>query len=354
MQAAVGLQHAKPQRPLQRDQHHVLEMARLAEPVMGERDGVDIAFDDRADAEARRHDGGEIDILVCSSIIENGLDVPNANTLIVNRADHFGLSQLYQIRGRVGRSDRRAYCYLITPDDLNNDAQRRLKILEHYTELGSGYSVALRDMEMRGAGNLLGGDQSGFAQAVGVDTYMRLLEKTVSNLKGRAQEQVWPDPEITMVGSAYLPDEYISDSGQKLHLYRRLSKLVHLSQVDSLREELVDRFGSPPPTVEHLLQATSLRILGRNLGAEQIIVREREARVNFLPAVIPRLSVLEDPLRDRRVEMEVRRMTPLSVVFRQREADELISTLILALTALLDTQSARVRSHDIQPGENGA
>jgi len=285
---------------------------------------------------------GDVDILVCSSIIENGLDVPNANTLIVNRADHFGLAQLYQIRGRVGRSDRRAYCYLMAPDDLSDDAQRRLKVLEHYTELGSGYSVALRDMEMRGAGNLLGGDQSGFAQAVGVDTYMRLLEKTVSNLKGRAQEQVWPDPEITMVGSAYLPDEYISDSGQKLHLYRRLSKLVLLSEVDSLREELVDRFGEPPQNVEHLLQATSLRILGRKIGVERILVREHEARINFLPSVVPRLAVLEGPLRDRDVDVEVRRMTPLSVVLRQRGPNELISTLISALTALLDTQSARV------------
>ena len=285
---------------------------------------------------------GEVDVLVCSSIIENGLDVPNANTLIVNRADHFGLSQLYQIRGRVGRSDRRAYCYLMAPDNLNDDAQRRLKVLEHYAELGSGYSVALRDMEIRGAGNLLGGDQSGFAHAVGVDTYMRLLEQTVSRLKGGEREQVRPDPEISIVGSAYLPDEYISDSGQKLHLYRRLSKLVHLSEVDSLREELVDRFGGPPPNVEHLLQGTSLRILGRKLGVERILVREREARVNFSPAVIPRLAVLEGPLRDRDVELEVRRMSPLSVVLRQREPDELISTLILALTALLDTQSARV------------
>jgi transcription-repair coupling factor (superfamily II helicase) len=197
-------------------------------------------------------------------------------------------------------------------------------------------------MEMRGAGNLLGGDQSGFAQAVGVDTYMRLLEKTVSRLKGGAQERVWPDPEITMVGSAYLPDEYISDSGQKLHLYRRLSKLVLLSEVDSLREELADRFGEPPQNVEHLLQATSLRILGRKIGVERILVRENEARINFLPAVVPRLSVLEGPLQDRDVDVEVRRMAPLSVVLRQREPNELISTLISALTALLDTQSARV------------
>ncbi|NNF38441.1 MAG: transcription-repair coupling factor, partial [Gemmatimonadetes bacterium] len=165
---------------------------------------------------------GEVDVLVASAIIENGLDVPNANTLVVDRADRFGLSQLYQIRGRVGRSDRRAYCYLITPDGITEDARKRLRVLEHYTELGSGYSVALRDLELRGAGNLLGADQSGFAHVVGIDAYLRLLESTVRRLQ---QEEAGgtdhPEPEISLSGSAYLPESYIDDSGQKLHLYRR-------------------------------------------------------------------------------------------------------------------------------------
>ncbi|NNK62863.1 MAG: transcription-repair coupling factor, partial [Gemmatimonadetes bacterium] len=152
---------------------------------------------------------GEVDVLVASAIIENGLDVPNANTLVVDRADRFGLSQLYQIRGRVGRSDRRAYCYLITPDGITEDARKRLRVLEHYTELGSGYSVALRDLELRGAGNLLGADQSGFAHVVGIDAYLRLLESTVRRLQ---QEEAGgtdhPEPEISLSGSAYLPESY--------------------------------------------------------------------------------------------------------------------------------------------------
>ena len=282
---------------------------------------------------------GEVDVLVCSSIIENGLDVPNANTLIVNGADRFGLSQLYQIRGRVGRSDRRAYCYLVVPDRLTDEAERRLRVLEHYTELGSGYSVALRDMELRGAGNLLGGEQSGFAHRIGIDAYMRLLEQTVRGLKGGEAKRQYPQPDVTMAGAAYFPDAYVSDSGQKLHLYRRLSKLARIAEVEALGEELADRFGTLPPEVRRLLDGAGLRILGRKLGIERVLVREGEARVNFRADAVPRLSVLEGPLRDHHVQVEVRRMAPLSLALRQATSDTLASTLILALSTLLDTHT---------------
>ncbi|MCH7562645.1 MAG: transcription-repair coupling factor [Gemmatimonadetes bacterium] len=278
---------------------------------------------------------GEVDVLVCSSIIENGLDVPNANTMIVDRADRFGLSQLYQIRGRVGRSDRRAYCYLVVPDQLSDEADKRLRVLEHYTELGSGYAVALKDLELRGAGNLLGGQQSGFAHAMGLDAYLRLLEQTVKRMKDTNEEKEYPEPEISLAGGAYLPDGYVSDSGQKLHLYRRLSKLRHQTEVQSLREELTDRFGEPPPEVERLLEGASLRILGRALGVERILVRDRVARVNFRPGVEPRLTVLERPLRDHQVEVEVRRLAPLSLALHRVGAAPLGTTIISALATLL-------------------
>ena len=281
---------------------------------------------------------GEIDILVCSSIIENGLDVPNANTLIVNRAEHFGLSQLYQIRGRVGRSDRRAFCYLVAPAELGDEAERRLRVLEHHTELGSGYSVALRDMELRGAGNLLGGEQSGFAHSIGIDAYMRLLEQTVKRLQGEEDGREFPDPDVSITGSAYLPDSYISDAGQKLHLYQRLSKLSRMAEVAALREELADRFGAAPIHVEHLLDGAALRILGRRIGVERILVTRSEARVNFRSTVVPRLSVLERPLQEHSVQVEVRRMTPLSLVLHQAGPDSLVSTLILALTTLIEAR----------------
>ena len=283
---------------------------------------------------------GEIDVLVCSSIIENGLDVPNANTLIVDRADRFGLAQLYQIRGRVGRSDRRAYCYLLVPEDVSEDAERRLRVLEHYTELGSGYSVALRDLELRGAGNLLGADQSGFAQQIGLDAYMRLLRKTVERIQKGDQAMDWPDPEVSLAGAAFLPDAYVPDSSQKLHLYRRLSKATSLTEIESLRLELADRFGQPPVEVERLLDAAALRVLGRSVGAERIFVRGRSARVSFRREVVPRLAVLEGPLRQRRARMDVLRVQPLSFGLEQEGSEPIAETLKVALSALRSARSA--------------
>ena len=278
---------------------------------------------------------GEVDVLVCTSIIENGLDVPNANTLIIDRADRFGLAQLYQIRGRVGRSDRHAHCYLVIPDGISEEAMRRVRVLEHYTHLGSGYAVAMRDLEMRGAGNLLGSDQSGYAQAVGLDTYMRLLRKTVERMKrGQSEEPEPRDPEISLAGSTYLPDSYVSDSGQKLHLYRRLSRIATKPELEEFAAELRDRFGVPPPQADRLLDSHMLRLLGREIGIQRILVRGRSARLTFRDDVVPRLTVLEGPLRDRLIAVEVRRMSPLSLVLRQEGADPLTRTLIRALDRL--------------------
>jgi transcription-repair coupling factor (superfamily II helicase) len=288
----------------------------------------------------RRFIHGETDVLVCSSIVENGLDVPNANTLIVDHADRFGLAQLYQIRGRVGRSDRRAHCYLVVPEGITEEARQRLRVLEHYTELGSGYQVALRDLEFRGAGNLLGSHQSGFAHAVGMDTYLRLLEDAVRRLRrGEGEGESFPEPEISLPGSAYLPDGYVSDSGQKLHLYRRLSKLEERPEVERLREEMADRYGPLPQEAERLLDAHLLRLLGQELGIERIFVREREGRITFRAAANPRMTALETPFRDRQVEVEVRRMVPLSLGLRQVGPEPLTRTLIRALEQLLQTRA---------------
>ena len=277
---------------------------------------------------------GKVDVLICSSIIENGLDVPNANTLLVDRADRFGLSQLYQIRGRVGRSDRRAYCYLIVPDDVNKDAERRLRVLENYTELGSGYSVALRDLELRGAGNLLGADQSGFAQQIGLDAYMRLLRKTVDRIEKGDDAVEWPTPDVSLEGPAYLPDTYVSDSSQKLHLYRRLSKAETRTEVEDLKEELEDRFGPIPVEVERLMDAAAVRILGRQLGLERAIVRERSARLTFREGVVPRISALEGPMKQREAFMDVLRIHPLSVKLEQEGLEPILETVLVALSAL--------------------
>ncbi|MDH3270229.1 MAG: transcription-repair coupling factor, partial [Gemmatimonadota bacterium] len=283
---------------------------------------------------------GEVDVLVCSSIIENGLDVPNANTLIVDRADRFGLSQLYQIRGRVGRSDRRAYCYLLVPDDVNEDAEKRLRVLEHYTELGSGYSVALRDLELRGAGNLLGADQSGFAQQIGLDAYMRLLKKTIDRIEKGEQSVDWPDPDVSMHGPAYLPDDYVADSSQKLHLYRRLSKARSRSEVETLKDEMVDRFGPLPLEVERLMDAATIRILGRALGLDRAILKEEWARLTFREGVVPKMAVLEGPLKQRHAGMDVLRVHPLSVKIVRDGVEPILETALVALSALNSARTA--------------
>lgn len=282
---------------------------------------------------------GETDVLVCSSIIENGLDVPNANTLVVDGADRFGLSQLYQIRGRVGRSDRRAFCYLIVPDAITVDAEKRLRVLEHYTELGSGYQIALRDLEVRGAGNLLGEDQSGFAHAVGLDTYLRLLEKAVRHMRDGPGKERRPRPEVTMDADAYLPAEYVADDHQKLHFYRRLSRMEHRADVDEMAAEMADRFGRLPAPAQRLLDQHRLALAGRAAGAERVLVRESRARVNFFSGVMPRMSALEDGLAGERVAVEVRRISPFSIVLECYDAERTAAAAVRALIALAPEES---------------
>ena len=288
----------------------------------------------RLDREMTRFVEGATDILVCSSIIENGLDVANANTLVVTRADRFGLSQLYQIRGRVGRWDRRAYCYLIVPDRVTPEAERRLSVLEHYTELGSGYQIALRDLEVRGAGNLLGEDQSGFAHAVGLDTYMRLMEEAVKRMRGGPAGEAHPRPDVTMEAEAHLPDNYVADPHQKLHLYRRLTGMSEPREVEALAEELADRFGRLPSAASRLLQKTRLGIAGRRAGVDSILIGHRRARVNFLPGIVPRLSGLQEALADRPLAVEVRRVAPLSLVLECTGRGRLVSLVVRAVEAL--------------------
>ena len=277
---------------------------------------------------------GEVDVLVCSSIIENGLDVSNANTLIVDRADRFGLSQLYQIRGRVGRSDRRAYCYLLVPDGVSEDAERRLRVLEHYTDLGAGYSVAMRDLELRGAGNLLGADQSGFASQIGLDAYMRLLRKTVERIEKGEEAIEWPVPDVSVAGAAYFPDEYVPDSHQQLHLYRRLSKAETGSDIGALRDEISDRFGRLPVEVDRLLDVAAIRALGKVLGLERAIVRDDWARLSFREGVVPKMAALEGRLKQQQARLDVLRVHPLSIKITRQGLDPMIETVLVTLSAL--------------------
>jgi transcription-repair coupling factor (superfamily II helicase) len=206
------------------------------------------------------------DVLVSSSIIESGLDIPNANTIIVNRADTFGLAQLYQIRGRVGRSAARAYAYLLIPAEraVTADAVRRLEVLQQFTELGAGFSIASHDLEIRGAGNLLGPDQTGTIAAVGFDLYSQMLEEAVAELRGEpAREEI--DPDVTLALPAFIPDDYVPDVHQRLVFYKRFSQVSGEDALSDLRAELRDRFGELPLEVDHLSELMLLKLELREL-----------------------------------------------------------------------------------------
>ncbi len=277
---------------------------------------------------------GELDVLVSTMIVESGLDVPNANTMIVHDAHRFGLAQLYQLRGRVGRSHRRAYCYLLVPDTIDADAEARLKVLEHHTELGAGYRVALKDLELRGAGNLLGAEQSGHAHAVGFDLYLRWLEETVHALRGQGGAEAPQPPEVVLDRPAHLPDGFVPDDDVKLDLYRRLARAEATGDIDQLREELRERFGPLPPEADTLLDLSRLRVLGAQLGLQHVLVRGEEARLTFRQGAVPRLAKLTQALDDVQLSADVRRTVPLALRLERLGGEALLPALVRALRAV--------------------
>jgi transcription-repair coupling factor (superfamily II helicase) len=213
----------------------------------------------------------EFDLLLCTTIVESGLDIPRANTILVNRADQFGLAQLYQLRGRVGRSEREAYAYLLIPGEelISRDSLKRLKVLKRFTELGSGLKIALHDLEIRGAGNLLGPAQSGHIAAVGLELYTELLEREVRRLKGEeVKEEI--EPEIHSNVPAYLPDDYVASTGERLLLYKRLAAVRTAEELSALSAEIRERFGEFPPTVENLIEVMEIKVLARRLGVASL------------------------------------------------------------------------------------
>jgi transcription-repair coupling factor (superfamily II helicase) len=219
----------------------------------------------------------EHDVLLCTSIIESGLDLPSVNTIIIHRADHFGLAQLYQLRGRVGRAARQAYAYLLIPPSatLSTVARSRLQAIEEHTALGSGFHLAMRDLEIRGAGNLLGPQQHGFIEEIGFDLYCRLLDEAVAEVRGTASATSTLSPvEIEAPGERFLPDDYVPDNQQRFEMYKRLAEVTDPDAVGSLAEEMADRFGQPPPEVQRLLDLATARVWARRAG----IVRAAASR----------------------------------------------------------------------------
>ncbi|MDQ6717570.1 MAG: transcription-repair coupling factor [Gemmatimonadota bacterium] len=277
---------------------------------------------------------GEIDVLVSTMIVESGLDVPNANTMFVNRADTFGLAQLYQLRGRVGRSHRRASCYLLVPDSVDEDANRRLKILEHHTELGAGYQIALKDMELRGAGNLLGPEQSGFVHAVGFDMYLRMLDETVNRIvRGNDAPKLMP-ADVVLDAPSYIPDDYIPSPEMKLDIYRRLTHMTEPADIEALQVEVRDRFGPLPEPARGFFASALLRVLAGALDIETVLVRRNEARITFRQHAVPRMKGISAAFHEVQFQAEVRRTHPLSLKLTRLGGAEILDGLLRALTTL--------------------
>ncbi|HEY2915650.1 MAG TPA: transcription-repair coupling factor [Candidatus Limnocylindrales bacterium] len=230
---------------------------------------------------------GEADVLVCTTIIESGLDIPNANTIVIDRADTLGLAQLYQLRGRVGRSARRAYAYLLyrRRERMSEDARKRLQAIFNASELGAGFQIALSDLEIRGAGNILGAEQSGFMAAVGFDLYSRLLAEAVEERKAewehRAPVLVQPQAVVDLPLEAHLPDDYVPDEAQKLELYRRLARARSAGDLAAFRQEVIDRFGPMPQPVLRLVEVAELRLAAEAAGVASISREEGQLVVRF-------------------------------------------------------------------------
>jgi len=226
---------------------------------------------------------GDYDLLLCTTIIENGLDIPNANTILVNQAQNIGLSDLHQLRGRVGRSNKKAFCYLIVPPliGLTDDARRRLRAIEEFSDLGSGFNIAMQDLDIRGAGNLLGAEQSGFISDMGYETYQKILSEAMEELgmetgvqtSRSAREVFVEDCTIETDQPAYIPDDYIDISAEKIRIYKMLDALTDERELDRMAAQVQDRFGALPQEVKNLLQVVKLRNLGCATGFEKIIVK---------------------------------------------------------------------------------
>ena len=227
---------------------------------------------------------GETNVLICTTIIESGLDIPNANTLIVDRAENFGLSQLYQLRGRVGRSTQRGYAYLLIPGEgsLSSEARERLKILQDISELGAGFRIATHDMEIRGAGDMLGNRQSGTVTEIGFELYNQMLEETICRLRGEEMiERV--EPEINLKVPAFIPEAYIKDTNQRLVIYKKLTQAESEEDVLDVQNEVNDRFGKYPLATSYLFEIMKLRIMLKRLLVRQIDYDGRQVIISFHP-----------------------------------------------------------------------
>jgi transcription-repair coupling factor (superfamily II helicase) len=293
----------------------------------------------------------KFDILVSTSIIESGLDVPNANTIIIMNAHHFGISQLYQMRGRVGRSSVLAKAFLVIPQrgEISQESMRRLKALEQFTDLGSGYQLAMRDLEIRGAGNLLGQEQHGFIAEVGFETYVRLVREAVEMLRGGALEKpIQPRVEIGI--DAYLPENYVEDGLTRISLYQRIARITSQADVQNIESELQDRFGPVPTPAKMLLLVTELGLLAGRLRIQGLALRKGVIVATFAETPSPDPRVLGEISSLCTCNMRYLGMSPLQAVFevgRGTPVEMAKKTLdVFRNFASIQVQAATVRAAD--------
>ena len=263
---------------------------------------------------------GEIDVLVSTTIIETGLDISNVNTMIIHDADQMGLSQLYQLRGRVGRSNRTSYAFLMYRRNkmLKEVAEKRLHAIREFTELGSGFKIAMRDLEIRGAGNLLGAEQSGHMESVGYDLYCKMLSEAVQEAKGIEVAEDF-ETTIDMSIDAYLPDSYISNEALKLDTYKRIAAIENSAEYDDMLEELLDRFGEPPRTVQNLLAVANLKALAHKAWITEIKQMQETVRITMHERAKLDVNGIPGVLERFREELNFKMDQPAYFVFRPRK-----------------------------------
>jgi transcription-repair coupling factor (superfamily II helicase) len=246
---------------------------------------------------------GDYDVLIATTIIESGLDIPNANTIFINDAHHFGLSELHQLRGRVGRSNKKAFCYLLAPpfDNLTHEARRRLKAIEEFSELGSGFNIAMQDLDIRGSGNLLGGEQSGFIADIGFETYQRILSEAMMELRESEpqafsqEDKIGEEKPVTTQVKAFVsdfqidtdleimfPDEYVSSISERIRLYKELNEIENEETLQQFEKRLTDRFGALPPPSAALLDIVRIKWIATKLGIEKILLKNDLLIANFI------------------------------------------------------------------------
>jgi transcription-repair coupling factor (superfamily II helicase) len=290
-------------------------------------------------------------VLVCSAIIESGLDFPNANTIIINRADKFGLAQLYQLRGRVGRSHRHAYAYLLIPGEqaITPDAEKRLRALQEIDGLGGGFKLALHDLEIRGAGNLLGEQQSGQITAVGFELYTEMMENAVKELKG---EEVVPEvePEIRLGIPAYFPDTYIPDVNQRLYFYKRLASLRNTLELEELKEEIKDRFGPYISVVDNLFLVMNLRRVLKEFLVQQVSVSNGMVFLLFHAESPVKVEKLLELIHKQKNRFRLSPDGRLSFTPKSQEWQALIEEVVELLHGIRETVGQRQDFHESAHG----